>query len=152
MQYISVIFKTCILQIINYIISHAYRKINNSITLYCNKMLATEQAFRHEKYWHDTHLVDFPVTVSVNVRRIFGGRISSFNTFDSVASGNPLSSISSSSWQTYHHYFRYSRPINGVISYMNYSSHMVSKTLNNQIPKLLQTLLLLALNNLYFLM
>jgi len=43
------------------------------------------------------YLVDFPVTVSVNVRRMFGGRMSSFSTFDSVASGNPLSSISSSS-------------------------------------------------------
>jgi len=47
-----------------------------------------------------TYLVDLPVTVSVNVRRMFGGRISSFNTFDSVASGKPLSSISSSSCQT----------------------------------------------------
>ena len=45
-----------------------------------------------------TYLLDFPVTVSVNVRRMFGGRISSFNTFDSVANGNPLSSISSSSY------------------------------------------------------
>jgi len=44
-----------------------------------------------------TDFVDFPVTVSVNVRRMFGGRTSSFNTFDSVANGNPLSSISSSS-------------------------------------------------------
>lgn len=47
----------------------------------------------------NTYLVDFPVTVSVNVRRIFGGRMSSFKTFDSVANGNPLSSISSNSYQ-----------------------------------------------------
>jgi len=52
------------------------------------------------KNLHATYLVDFPVTVSVNVRKMFGGRISSFNTFDSVANGNPLSSISSSNWQT----------------------------------------------------
>ena len=42
-----------------------------------------------------TNFDDFPVTVSVRVRRMFGGRMSSLRTFDSVANGNPLSSISS---------------------------------------------------------
>ncbi len=39
----------------------------------------------------------FPVTVFTTVLRIFGGFISSFKMFDSVANGNPLSSISSKS-------------------------------------------------------
>ena len=43
-----------------------------------------------------TYAVLFPVTVSAIVRRMFGGFISSFRILDSVASGNPLSSISSS--------------------------------------------------------
>ncbi|KAH9415706.1 hypothetical protein DERP_000196 [Dermatophagoides pteronyssinus] len=36
-----------------------------------------------------------PVTVFAMVRRKFGGFINSFNMFDSVANGKPLSSISS---------------------------------------------------------
>lgn len=41
---------------------------------------------------------DFPVTVLAIVLRRFGGLINSFRMLDSVASGNPLSSISSSSY------------------------------------------------------
>lgn len=44
-----------------------------------------------------TYDVDFPVTVSVIVRSKFGGFISSFKILDSVASGKPLSNISSNS-------------------------------------------------------
>src|SRR6218665_372470 len=46
-----------------------------------------------------TYLVDLPVTVSAMVLSRLGGRISSLRTFDSVANGNPLSSISSKSWK-----------------------------------------------------
>lgn len=40
----------------------------------------------------------FPVIVSAMVRKKFGGLISSFRMFNSTASGNPLSNISSSIW------------------------------------------------------
>ena len=43
-----------------------------------------------------THFVE-PVTVLAIVRRMLGGLMSSLRMLDSVASGNPLSSISSSS-------------------------------------------------------
>ena len=43
--------------------------------------------------------VDFPVTVSVIDLKRFGGLMSSFNMLDSVAKGNPLSSISSSNYK-----------------------------------------------------
>ena len=46
-----------------------------------------------------TYEVDFPVTVSVIVLRRFGGLINSLRIFDSVASGKPLSSISSRSYK-----------------------------------------------------
>lgn len=41
----------------------------------------------------------FPVIVSAMVRKKFGGLISSFRMFNSTASGNPLSNISSSIWK-----------------------------------------------------
>ena len=41
--------------------------------------------------------MELPVTVLTTVLRMLGGLISSFKTLDSVASGKPLSSISSRS-------------------------------------------------------
>lgn len=43
------------------------------------------------------YYLDFPVTELAIVRRMFGGLISSFRIFDSVANGKPLSNISSKS-------------------------------------------------------
>jgi hypothetical protein len=43
----------------------------------------------------NTYLLS-PVTLLTTFLTMLGGRISSFKTFDSVANGNPLSSISSS--------------------------------------------------------
>lgn len=45
------------------------------------------------------YYLDFPVTEFAIVRRIFGGFISSFRIFDSVANGKPLSNISSKSYK-----------------------------------------------------
>lgn len=44
--------------------------------------------------------LDFPVTVLANVRKIFGGLMSSLRMLLSVANGKPLSSISSSNSYT----------------------------------------------------
>ena len=64
-------------------------------------MLSEKLTVAH--WWHQaapvkTNLVDFPVTVSVMVRKKLGGLMSSFRTLISIARGKPLSSISSSNW------------------------------------------------------
>ena len=58
----------------------------------------TSLGFQDLGLYTGTYLLS-PVTLFTTLLTILGGRISSFRTLDSVASGNPLSNISSNNYR-----------------------------------------------------